>query len=82
MRGDQIFQFLGTDLLAAAVDIVLDAAFERIADDAVYFESAKQIAGAEETIRRERGFVRFRIGEIADQRARTAEGKFADLAEG
>jgi hypothetical protein len=54
--GQQIaaFELFGADLLAAAIDVILDAACEDVIGDAFGIDCTHEITGPEKTIRGER----------------------------
>ena len=78
MRQDQILDFLGADLLAAAVDQVLLAALDHVVAGRVL---AHQIARAIEAVRGEGLRVVLGRAVIAAQRVGSARAELADLAE-
>ena len=73
MAADQPLDLFRADLFAAAIDVVLDPALERIADQPVDAMRLQEVAGSEEAVGCERFSGRLGILVIARQRARPTE---------
>jgi len=80
MLHEQQLDFLGADLLPAAVDDVLDPALDRQVPLAVDGADRDEVAGAVEPVAGERAGVVLGRVEVAAQRVRAGAAQLTDLA--